>query len=631
VRMKTKALLAALAAMPWLAAPAAAQLYMPRAVKQAYANGTRSPDGRPGPRYWQNHGRYDITVTATPPDRTVRGTEQIVYVNNSPDTLANPVIKLFLNIHRPGAPRNGGASEDYLTPGVQIDRFAVNGAAVPWQANPGLFTWQPVHLPAPLLPHDSVRLSFDWHYEISREAGREGMLNETTWYLAYFYPRVAVFDDYNGWDRMDFTDTQEFYSDFNDYDVTIRVPANFIVWGTGTLLSPESVLQPEALRRYQASFTSDTTIHVATTEDVAAHRVTLPKTNDWHFRARDIPDMAFGVSDRYRWDAASVLVDDAAHRRASVQAAYTDSAADFHHMVQFGRHALDWLSHNWPGVPYPYEKSTIFLGTADMEYPMMVNDNSFPDTSFSRFVAEHEIAHTYMPFYMGINETRYGFMDEGWATTFEYLVGVADMGTARETEFYKQFRVNGWAADPSPLEDIPIITPGDVLKGAAYGNNAYGKPSLGYLAMKDLLGDDLFRRALHAYMDRWHGKHPIPWDFFNTFNDVTGRNLDWFWNGWFFGNGYIDLGVGSVTRAGGGYAVVVNNLGGMPAPVDLRLTYADGSTETLHQTPAIWQANPRQATVTVRTGKVLRSLDLDGGIFVDAHPADNHWAAAGNP
>jgi hypothetical protein len=630
VRMKTKAWLAALAAMPWLAAPAAAQLYMPRAVKQAYANGTRSPDGRPGPRYWQNRGRYDITVTATPPERTVRGTEQIVYVNNSPDTLANPVIKLFLNIHRPGAPRNGGASEDYLTPGVQIDRFAVNGAAVPWQGNPGLFTWQPVRLPAPLLPHDSVRLSFDWHYEISREAGREGMLNETTWYLAYFYPRVAVYDDYNGWDRMDFTDTQEFYSDFNDYDVTIRVPANFIVWGTGTLLSPESVLQPEALRRYQASFTSDTTVHVATTEDVAAHRVTLPKTNDWHFRARDIPDMAFGVSDRYRWDAASVLVDDAAHRRASVQAAYTDSAADFHHMVQFGRHALDWLSHNWPGVPYPYEKSTIFLGTADMEYPMMVNDNSFPDTSFSRFVAEHEIAHTYMPFYMGINETRYGFMDEGWATTFEYLVGVADMGKARETEFYRQFRVNGWAGDPSPLEDIPIITPGDVLKGAAYGNNAYGKPSLGYLAMKDLLGDDLFRRALHAYIDRWHGKHPIPWDFFNTFDNVTGRNLDWFWNAWFFGNGYIDLGVASVTRAGGGYAVVLNNVGGMPAPVDLRLGYADGSTETLHQTPALWQANPRQATVTVSTGKVLRTVELDGGIFVDANPADNHWAAAGN-
>ncbi|MFL5383790.1 MAG: M1 family metallopeptidase [Longimicrobiaceae bacterium] len=626
--MKTKVLLLALAAIPCFGAPAEAQLYMPRTVKQAYANGTRSPDGRPGPRYWQNRARYTITLTATPPDRTVRGTEEIVYVNNSPDTLQNLVIKLFLNIHKPGAPRAGGASEDYLTSGMHVDRFAVNGAAAQWQDNPNAFTWQPVRLPAPLLPHDSVRLAFDWHFDLSREAGREGMLSETTWYLAYFYPRVAVYDDANGWDTMDFTDLQEFYSDFNDYDVTIRVPANFIVWGTGTLADPQTVLQPEALRRYQASFTSDTTIHVATTEEVAGRRVTLPKTNDWRFRSRDIPDVAFGLSDRYRWDAASVVVDEATRRRASVQAAYTDSAADFRHMVQFGRHGLAWLSRNWPGVPYPYEKSTVFLGTADMEYPMMVNDNSFPDTTFSRFVAEHEIAHTWTPFYMGINETRYGFMDEGWATAFEYLIGVADMGREREGEFFKQFRVNGWINNPSPLQDLPIVTPGDVLKGAAYGNNAYGKAALGYLAVKDLLGDELFRRSLHAWMERWHGKHPLPWDMFNTFNQVSGRNLDWFWNNWFFSNHYIDLAVASVTRTGGGYAVVLNNVGGMAAPVDLRLRYADGSTETLHQTPAIWQADPRRATVRVATGKVLRSLDLDGGIFVDAHTADNSWTAA---
>ncbi|HEX6746797.1 MAG TPA: M1 family metallopeptidase [Longimicrobium sp.] len=626
-RLAVQVCLLALAASPWIAGPAAAQLYMPRTVRQAYANGTRSPDGRPGPRYWQNRARYDITVTAAPPDRTVRGTEQIVYVNNSPDTLSTVVVKLFLNIHRPGAPRNGGASDAYLTPGIQIDRFAVNGAAVPLQNDPRFFTWRPVRLPAPLLPHDSVRLAFDWHYEISREAGREGMLTETTWYLAYFYPRVAVYDDYEGWDTMDFTDQQEFYSDFNDYDVTIRVPANFIVWGTGTLLEPQTVLQPEALRRYQASLTSDSTIHVATTEDVAARRVTQQKTNDWRFRARDVPDMAFGLSDRYRWDAASVVVDGRTRRRASVQAAYTDSAADFRHMVQFGRHALDWLSREWPGVPYPYEKSTILLGTADMEYPMMVNDNSFPDTTFSRFVAEHEIAHTYMPFWMGINETRYGFMDEGWATTFEYLIGVADMGKEREDGFYRQFRVQGWIGDPSPLEDLPIVTPEDVLKDRAYGNNAYGKPSLGYLAVKDLLGDDVFRRALHAYMDRWHGKHPTPWDFFNTFNDASGRNLDWFWSNWFFSNHYIDLAAGGATRTANGYAVVVNNVGGMAAPFDLRLRFADGSTQTVHQTPAVWQADPRRATVTVATTKTLQSLDLDGGIWMDANPADNHWAA----
>jgi aminopeptidase N len=246
---------------------------------------------------------------------------------------------------------------------------------------------------------------------------------------------------------------------------------------------------------------------------------------------------------------------------------------------------------------------------------------------FARFVAEHEIAHAYMPFYMGTNETRYGFMDEGWATTFEYLIGQADLGPQRAADFFKQFRVNRWAEDPSPLEDIPIITPGDVLKDVAYGINAYGKPALGYLAVKDLLGDATFKKSLHAYMNRWHGKHPIPWDFFNSFNDVSGRNLNWFWHNWFFTNSYIDLAVGGVRKTGSGYSVVIDNIGGMAAPVDLRVRYGDGTTDSIHETPAIWEANQRRATVAVPTRKTLQSLVLDGGIWVDADSTNNRWTA----
>jgi hypothetical protein len=621
----------ALGALFLLAVPLQAQgsgvspLYMPRAVTKAFTAATRSPDGRPGARYWQNRGRYSITVTAMPPNRAVRGSEQITYWNNSPDTLKTLVMKLFMNIHKPGAPREGGSPDEYLTSGTHIDAFTVNGASAPWKETDA-FTWQPVALPTPLMPHDSVHLSFDWHYDLSRLSGREGMIDSTTAFLAYFYPRVAVYDDYNGWDTMDFTDQQEFYSDFNDYDVTLRVPANYVVWGTGTLLNPEAVLQPEYLRRFQSSLTSDQTVHVATRQELAAKRVTAQApVNSWHFRATNIPDMAFAISDHYVWDAGSVVVDDASKRRASVQAAYNDSSADYRSMVQFGRHALDWLSHNWPGIPYPYEKTTVVQGFAGMEYPMMANDESYADTTFAKFVAEHEIAHTYFPFYMGVNESRYGFMDEGWATTFEYLIATADMGPQRATDFYKQFRVNAWAADPSPLEDLPIITPADVLKGAAYGNNAYGKASLGYLAVKDLLGDETFRKSLHAFMDRWHGKHPIPWDFFNTFNDVSGRDLNWFWKNWYFSNGYIDLAVRAVTRNNAGYSVVIDNIGGMAAPVDVVVRFSDGSSETLHQTPAIWAANQAQATVMVVTKKTVQSVALEGGIWVDANVANNAW------
>ena len=605
---------------------AATSLYMPRAVRQAYLKGTRSPDGRPGTNYWQNRGRYNIAITALPPDRTVLGSEEITYFNNSPDTIRTPVIRLFLNIHKPSAPRNGRASAAYLTSGVHIDSLAVNGQLTPWPGSENTFTFQQLRLATPLLPHDSVHLSFKWHYEISVQSGREGMLDSTTYFLAYFYPRVAVYDDYNGWDTMTFTDVQEFYSDFNDYSVAITVPANYVVWGTGTLLNPSEVLQPAALERFNRSFTSDQTINVATRADMAAKAITRQSMNTWRFRAANVPDMTFNLSDHYVWDGASVVVDDATHRRASAQAAYNDTATDFHHMVQYARYALDWLSHNWPGVPYPYEKTTVVEGFAGMEYPMMVNDESYADTVFSRFVVEHEIAHTYFPFYMGINESRYAMMDEGWATTLEYLIGISRLGKERESAFFDRFRVIGWATNPTPLGDLPIITPADGLSPGAYGDNAYGKSALAYLALKDLLGDATFGTALHAFMERWHGKHPIPWDFFNTVNDVTGRNLNWFWNSWFFSNGYIDLAISTVTHTGGGYAVSIDNIGGMPTPVDLQARYADGSTDVIHETPAIWEANQRRATVSIPTRKSLEALVLNGGIWLDADSANNRWS-----
>ena len=604
----------------------AQDLYMSRDVKQAYKNGTRSMDGKPGKNYWQNHGRYAITITAMPPGRTVKGAETITYINNSPDTLRSPSIKLFLNIHKPGAPREFGATPDYLTPGVHVDECKVNGQTIQVRSDQFVFTNLPVKLPKPLLPHDSVQFSFDWHYEISLRSGREGMIDSTTYFLAYFYPRVAVYDDYNGWDRMPFMESHEFYSDFNDYDVTINVPKNYIVVGTGTLQHPENLLQPTFLKRYNESFTSDQTIQIVTKQDWQAKNITTQNAvNSWRFSSVNVPDVAFGISDHFNWDGCSVVVDDATRRRAGAFAAYNDTAADYHHVAQYARHSLDWLSHHWPGIPYPFEKTTVFQGYAGMEYPMMANDESYEDTTFSRFVAEHEIAHTYMPFYMGINETRYGFMDEGWATTFEILIGIADLGVEKAEETYKQFRVEGWINDPSPGEDVPIVGPGDTRIGQALGDNEYGKASLGYLAMKDLLGDELFKKCLHEYMNRWHGKHPLPWDFFFTFNDVAKKNLNWFWSNWFFSHNYIDLAIKSTTRLGNDYSVTIENIGGMAAPVNIIANYSDGTKESFHQTPVIWQSNQGKATVKISSKKKVESISLDGGIFMDADTTNNTW------
>ncbi|TCJ16074.1 M1 family peptidase, partial [Flaviaesturariibacter flavus] len=180
-----------------VATTAAAQqqpLYMPRNIQQAYAAGTRSPDGAPGKNYWQNKGRYNIEVKVTPPNKTVTGTETIVYTNHSPNTLNRLTIKLIQNIHQPGASRMGAAARDYLTGGINIDRYTENGVEKKVRANT-VRTFMDVPLTKKLAPGDSVTLTVNWHYDVSQESGREGRLDSTSFFLAYFYPRVAVYDD----------------------------------------------------------------------------------------------------------------------------------------------------------------------------------------------------------------------------------------------------------------------------------------------------------------------------------------------------------------------------------------------------------------------------------------------------
>ncbi|HVS92901.1 MAG TPA: M1 family metallopeptidase [Mucilaginibacter sp.] len=602
------------------------QLYMPRDIKAAYKKGTRSLDGRPGKNYWQNHARYDISIAVAPPARTVKGVEHITYINNSPDTLRRLNMKVYMNIHKPGAARMGGTNANYLGDGVTVDSLAVNGQQKNWN-NKAVSTNQGVSLPKPLMPHDSVKLDISWHYELVTGPGREGVIDSTSFYIAYFYPRVAVYDDYAGWDRIEFIDALEFYNDFNDYTLNVTVPKNYVVWATGTLQNPSQVLQPEYADRLKRSMTSDSTIHIATAEEMASKKVTAQNnTNTWTWKANDITDVALGISNTYDWDAASVVLDDATGRRASMQAAFNDKAEDFHHAVQFGRNSLSWFSHNWPGVPYPFPKMTAFQGYADMEYPMMVNDSHNGDARFSEFVQDHEIAHTYFPFYMGINETKYGFMDEGWATTLELLIGTSEVGKEKAETLYKNFRINGWIHDTNSPEDLPIITPGTELK-YGLGNNEYGKPSLSYFALKDMLGDELFKKALHTYMDNWHGKHPIPWDYFNSMSTGSGRNLNWFFHNWFFTNGYIDLDLSKVTKGQGDYKLDITNIGGFAVPFDVKVVYADGKTDSFHQTPACWEKNQKQTVIVIKTAKAIKSIKLDGGIFMDADESNNSWAA----
>lgn len=599
---------------------------MPRNVKRAFRYETRSPDGRPGKYYWQNTAKYNISISVAPPNKTVTGTEEVVYTNNSPGPLQNIIIRMTLNSHQPEAPREFPVSSDYLSTGIIIDEYKQNDKVKDWKQVKGN-SWANVKLDQPLAPKSSVKLSFKWHYDLSVQSNREGTIDPTSFFVAYFYPRVSVYDDIDGWDIENFTEGLEFYNDFNDYTFEVNAPKNYIVWATGDLLNPDEVLQPEYAARFKKSLVTDEIVHIATIAELEKRSVTQQKDSlTWKWKADNVSDVAVALSDHYIWDGSSVVVDKKDNRRASVQAAYNKEAKDYEKMVEYGRHTLDWCSNNFPGVPYPFSKTTIFRGFADMEYPMMANDSSFPDPNFARFVAEHEILHSWFPFYMGINERRYGFMDEGWTTAFENMIGANDLGQAQADELFKNFRVRGWINTASAGGDIPIITPGDSLTGNVTGNNQYGKAALAYLALKDLLGDELFKKSLHEFMNRWHGKHPQPWDMFNSFSNASGKDLNWFFNNWFFTPSYIDLKYENLAEANGGYALTVKNVGGFAAPFNVVINYTDGTTETLHQTPEVWMNNQKETVINIKTTKKIAVVTLDGGIFMDANATDNKMA-----
>lgn len=602
----------------------AQDLYMPRNVQQAYINGSRSKDGLPGKNYFQNKAVYNITLDAMPPNREIQGKEEIAYTNNSTDTLTYLIIRTIQNIHKPGAIRYADVKEQYLTNGLIIDELVVNNEVKTALPNtPG--TFQVIELSKPMSPKTTINLSVKWHYRISLESAREGMIDSTTFFMAYAYPSICVYDDYYGWDMVQFNDLQEFYYDFNDYTVTLNVPKNYFVWGTGDLINANEVLQKTYVERLNNSIKSDDVIKIVSAEDLRNKNVTLQNSiNSWKFKVKNIQDVAYAVSDHFVWDASSVVVDNKTKLRISVQSAYNDTSSHFHNMVRWSNYSLKWFSTELPGVPYPFPKMTVVQGYADMEFPMLVNGNAAPDSMQTRRVAaEHEIAHSWFPFYMGINESRYAFMDEGWASFLEASISYS-YRSKEDAAAIDTRDAAGWSNTPFDEMDLPIITPATMLNGQSYQLNAYTKPMLAYMAVQDLLGDDLFKKCLHEYMKRWNGKHPIPWDFFNTFNNVSGINLNYFWKACFFESNHIDMALGKITKIAGVYTVSINNIGGCLVPFNLVIQYADGTVQTLHQSPAIWARNQKKAAINLKTAKKIKTITLNTGVFADADKENNY-------
>lgn len=594
-------------------------LPVPLNVKRAFEKGTRNMEGKPGKNYWQNHATYDIAVEFNPVSKLISGNEKIRYINNSPDTLNEIIFKLYPNIFKKGAPRLVNLESTDINEGMSVDHIAVNGKTIPGNKYSVDATNMSVVTEA-LYPGQAMEFNIGFSYVINKGKGmRTGEMDSGAYFVAYFFPRIAVYDDIDGWNLNPYLGTQEFYNDFCDFNMAITVPARFTVWATGDLKNGSAIFKEKYLDRIKQAETADGYVTVIDSSDLKTEHPTKGELfNTWIYEAANVTDAVFAISDHYMWQSSSLVVDKNTGRRTRVDAVFNPAHKDYFQVVQDARKTIEAMSYRFPKWPFPYNHETVFDGWDQMEYPMMACDNPLDDRAESIELTDHEIFHTIFPFYMGINETKYGWMDEGWATIGEWLISpMIDSSIVDEYGVARYEKAAGTEAD------LPITTLTTQLNGPSMFINSYPKPAFGYLYIKDMLGDDLFYKGLHQYIRNWNGRHPVPLDFFNSMNSGSGRNLDWFWKRWFYDQGFPDLAISSVQQNGIQKKITIQLKGNKPVPVDLVVNYNDGSTEKIHRSIAVWEKGNTQIQLIFRTNKKIRKLTLGSTYVPDVDKTNN--------
>ena len=605
-------------------------LYENNNYKNAVENNTRSRDGKPGTNYWQNHADYDIRVKLDTVAKMIFGSEDVTYHNDSPDSLDLVVIKLIQNVYKKDALRNMPLDAGNITDdGVIFDTLIIDGKGISPDDSVVHFkgTNMAVKLETKIPPGATLTMHCKWNYQLATvpDSRREGYYKDKAWFIGYFYPQIAVYDDmefyhkHKGWDLMLFHQGwQEFYNDFNNYKVEIEVPEGFFVWATGTLMNEEDVYSKTILDSIHKAKTTDANVHILDTTNFQKDNLV---GNTWKFEATKVPDFAFGTAMDYYWDATSVVING---KHVFVDLAYNPQSVSFPYVLDVMKKSVTYASTKFLAIPYPWEHISIFNGLngGGMEFPMLANNCDDEDIVFARFVTYHEMFHNYTPFMMGFNEKRYPFMDEGITEAssilflqdeFKEVCGYPMPDCPTVYRAYEYF---------AKIQDIPMINAYASISNNNCFYEYYVKPVVAYLIFIDMVGRDEFVKAFREFANRWAWKHPTPWDMFYTFNDVLGENYNWFWKSWFFELGYPDLAVELekdkiiVKRVG---------VGSLPLPVKLIVEYKDGSTEKIEKSMKVWKNGDTQISIDVKNSDKIKLVKIDDTNLPDINKSNNKF------
>jgi len=511
---------------------------------------------------------------------------------------------------------------------MEISKLSVDNSEIDLSSRKVYYTTTNmyVNLDEPLLPESSKTIGISWSFKMPQKRWiRFGQYSKKHLFVGYWYPQIAVYDDVAGWDRIEYAGMVEYYNDPNNFDINITVPSDFVVWATGELQNAGEVFQSGIVTKYENAMVSDEVIRIITDQDYQNKSVTKPgKTHTWNFKAVGVPDFAFAASTGSNWDAVSLTVDPLTGRRVLISSVYPDSAVHYEDVAMIARNAVEYMSEELPGVPYPYPQATVFANgrkTGGMEFPMMANDGAPDDYDDLQGLTFHEVFHNYFPFFMGTNERKYAFMDEGWA---RYLpMGFLEKYAPQDNYFQRS--VAQYESFAGSDNELPPMIPTYIFNDyQTQRMAAYTRPAVAYYLLHQMLGDKKFKMAMKEYIRRWAGKHPMPYDFFNTFNDVVGEDLSWFWEPWFFQQGYPDLSIKDLTDEN---TLIIEMKGLMPVPLELEVVYEDGTKDRISKDARIWAKGFKVLEFPLVRDKAVKSVILGNDLIPDSRPKDNTWLA----
>ena len=599
------------------------------------ANSYRTGSGRPGPDYWQQRADYRIVATLDPAANELSGRETITYANRSPDAL--PYLWLFVeqNICATSSITNqldqpplvflsssfdfsckgfdGGLTLGALRVGGREARYTVYGTTLR------------IDLAQPLAPGATVTIDADWRFKVppygAGRMGHDGPLYE----IAQWYPRMAVYDDIRGWNHEPYIGAGEFYLEYGSFDVSLTVPASYIVAATGTLRNPADVLTADQRARLARAFRSDSTVAIISADEAGDASRTRPAAAGpltWHFTADSVRDFAFAAGPGLRWDASG-------YDGILIETLYRPAARPWEEANRMAHRAIQYFSEQW--FRYPYSHATTVEGPVEgMEYPMLTFVPNSPNREELQWVLSHEFGHEWFPMVVGSNERLYPWMDEGF-NTFIDLGGAAayfkgtPYGDSIEVHPLHLYRDHAIAGREQPLIARPVEV-ADLFWGG------YQKPALMMQTLRtEVLGPDRFDPAFREYIRTWAYRHPAPADFFRLMRDESGMDLDWFWRSWVFGTDRLDQAVESVTSTRSGSTVVLASCGTMVMPLEMDVTYGDGTTERVRLPVDMWNLG-RRFSWHSRDGRRVRRVEVDPrSVLPDVNRANNGMTAGATP